>query len=339
MEWKQALYRYVDAHNKMMAEYNADAASESVRDSSYLDKQQVRLERMKDQIKQRGGRSLRHETRVKLRHVKQGYGVIAAELEFRRRWIYTIAKKEYTQETREREIVTLREFKGSWILTSVQPIQHEGERSRQEFHVQHHSLSKDYMDATVYPSEPLLNKQINTIGTPFARTVRYDRKEAARYADLWWDQTNPAYLTFEVDCTNYVSQCLFAGGAPMNYTGKRESGWWYSGMEGSRELWSYSWAVAHALQSYLPRGRRYLGGTEVNSAGELLPGDVICYDWDGNGRFQHNTIVTAKDKNGMPLVNAHTVSSYHRYWDYRDSYAWTKQTRYVFIHIHDNFNE
>ncbi|MDT2192932.1 amidase domain-containing protein [Paenibacillus larvae] len=154
----------------------------------------------------------------------------------------------------------MREFKGSWILTSVQPIQHEGERSRQEFHVQHHSLSKDYMDATVYPSEPLLNKQINTIGTPFARTVRYDRKEAARYADLWWDQPNPAYLTFEVDCTNYVSQCLFAGGAPMNYTGKRESGWWYSGMEGSRELWSYSWAVAHALQSYLPRGRRYLGG-------------------------------------------------------------------------------
>ena len=38
-------------------------------------------------------------------------------------------------------------------------------------------------------------------------------------------------------------------------------------------------------------------------------GDVICYDWDGNGHFQHNTVVVAKDPHGMPLVNAHTTNS------------------------------
>ena len=72
---------------------------------------------------------------------------------------------------------------------------------------------------------------------------------------------------------------------------------------------------------------------QVNRPEELLPGDIICYDWDGDGRWDHNTIVTAKDPMGMPLVNAHTVNSRHRYWDYRDSYAWTPNTRYRFYRI------
>jgi hypothetical protein len=62
---------------------------------------------------------------------------------------------------------------------------------------------------------------------------------------------------------------------------------------------------------------------------------VISYDWDGNGHFQHSTIVAAVDARGMPLVNAHTTESYHRYWDYRDSYAWTERTAYRFFHIPD----
>jgi hypothetical protein len=70
---------------------------------------------------------------------------------------------------------------------------------------------------------------------------------------------------------------------------------------------------------------------------ELTIGDVISYDWDGTGRFQHSTIVAATAADGMPLVNAHTVESYHRYWDYRDSYAWTPQTQYRFFHIVDEF--
>lgn len=48
-------------------------------------------------------------------------------------------------------------------------------------------------------------------------------------------------------------------------------------------------------------------------------GDVICYDWEGDGRFNHNTIVTAYDADGQPLVNAHTQNSLHRRWEYRDS--------------------
>ncbi|MNN92744.1 putative amidase domain protein [compost metagenome] len=66
---------------------------------------------------------------------------------------------------------------------------------------------------------------------------------------------------------------------------------------------------------------------------ELDIGDVICYSWDGDGRYGHSTIVTGFDPGGMPLVNAHTVNSRNRYWDYSDSYAWTERTQYRFYHI------
>jgi hypothetical protein len=78
-------------------------------------------------------------------------------------------------------------------------------------------------------------------------------------------------------------------------------------------------------------------GTMVESADQLQLGDVILYDWNGDYRFQHSTIVTAFDVDGMPLVNANTVASRHRYWDYKDSYAWTEKTRYRLFHLADQF--
>lgn len=121
----------------------------------------------------------------------------------------------------------------------------------------------------------------------------------------------------------------------MDYTGRRDSGWWYEGYAGGTERWSFSWAVAHSLQLYLLSGSHPKRGTEKADARELSIGDIISYDWDGDGRWQHTTIVTGHDRDGWPLVNAHTNNSKRRFWDYRDSYAWSERTRYTFIHIPD----
>ena len=124
----------------------------------------------------------------------------------------------------------------------------------------------------------------------------------------------------------------------MNYTGMRESGWWYKGRSGGKELWSFSWSVAHAFHWHLMGGRSDgLRAERVRSPQELTIGDVICYDFDGDGKFEHSVIVTGADGAGMPLVNAHTTNSRNRYWDYRDSYAWTERTAYRFFHISDVF--
>ncbi|WP_164669652.1 amidase domain-containing protein [Virgibacillus doumboii] len=156
----------------------------------------------------------------------------------------------------------------------------------------------------------------------------YDRRAAVQYAERWWNSYNPAYRKFDVDCTNYVSQCLRAGGAPMRGAPDRGNGWWYQS-----DNWSYSWAVAHSLRWYLSGSTAGLTGKEVDSASDLIPGDVICYDFQGTGRFDHNTFVVAKDAYGMPLVNAHTDNSRNRYWSYEDSTAWTPDIQYKFFRI------
>ncbi|GGA85691.1 amidase domain-containing protein [Ornithinibacillus halotolerans] len=158
----------------------------------------------------------------------------------------------------------------------------------------------------------------------------YDRRAAVQYAERWWNSYNPAYRTFDVDCTNFISQCLRAGGAPMRGAPNRNQGWWYTG-----DNWSYSWSVAHSLRWYLSGSTTGLKGSEVESPMELQPGDVICYDFEGDGKWDHTTIVVAKDGNGMPLVNAHTQNSRHRYWSYEDSTAYTPNIQYKFFRIGD----
>lgn len=161
-------------------------------------------------------------------------------------------------------------------------------------------------------------------------SFQYDRLKAVQYAERWWNSYNPAYKKFEVDCTNFISQCLHVGGSPMRGYPNRGAGWWLQSNN-----WSYSWAVANSLKQYLANSKSGLRAREVSSSDQLLLGDVICYDFEGDGRFNHNTIVTGKDAYGMPLVNAHTYNSRMRYWAYEDSSAYTPKIKYKFYTIVD----
>lgn len=159
----------------------------------------------------------------------------------------------------------------------------------------------------------------------------YDRAQAVAYAEKYWNTYNPAYIPFENDCTNFISQCLYAGRIPMIYANSRSQGWWYRG--GAKPNWSFSWAVANSLYLLLRSGKAPMYAVQMGHPSQLQPGDVICYDFDGDGKWQHNTIVVAKDSQGMPLVNAHTSNSRMRYWEYRDSTAYTPNIRYAYFHI------
>jgi Putative amidase domain len=156
----------------------------------------------------------------------------------------------------------------------------------------------------------------------------YNRLKAVQYAERWWNDHNPTFKKFDVDCTNYISQCLHAGGAPMRGYPNRGKGWWMR-----NNNWSFSWSVANSLRIYLPASTTGLRAKEVSSPDQLLLGDVICYDFQGDGRYDHNTIVTGKDAHGMPLVNAHTTNSRMRYWAYEDSTAYTPNIKYKFFTI------
>lgn len=160
---------------------------------------------------------------------------------------------------------------------------------------------------------------------------KYDRLEAVKYAEAWWNGRNPAYRNFQDNCTNFISQCLHAGGSPMSGYPNVGRGWWQQNQQ-----WSWSWSVAHSFQWYLTGAAIGLRAQQVEKPEELLLGDVIAYDFENDGRWNHTTIVTAKDANGMPLVNAHSADSRRRYWAYQDSSKYTPQMKYKFFHILDN---
>ena len=58
--------------------------------------------------------------------------------------------------------------------------------------------------------------------------IPYRRSLAVQYARRWALSRNPAYYNFDDlggDCTNFASQCIYAGSGVMNYT--PIYGWYY----------------------------------------------------------------------------------------------------------------
>ncbi|WP_058302788.1 amidase domain-containing protein [Gorillibacterium timonense] len=332
MDWKALIYEYAYGRNRMEADYDPAVLESLVDDTHYWDRQKGKIDRLNVQHRERGLEPINREVRMRLLALRPVRDGMLADVRLHSRFAYRIQGELHVEERMEQECLFLSARKRDWMIAGVEPDMREELSLLQG--------SREYPTRFLTPDariesrpEPMLDPRADIRKTPF-----YDRERAAEYADRYWESANPAYLEFEVDCSNYVSQCIFAGGAPMNYTDRRDSGWWYRGMSGNRENWSYSWAVADSLRRYLSVGRSHgLRAKIVETPQELEPGDVISYCWKGDGRYGHSTVVAARDKNGMPLVNAHTVSSKHRYWDYRDSYAWTENTQYLFFHITDRF--
>ncbi|WP_372660432.1 amidase domain-containing protein [Cohnella sp.] len=351
-DWKQALFGYVSTINE--AALHADALKlRDIPHKEHRERMAKRLQCSAQRETKWAIRPIRSEMRARIERYNVIRGEVIADVSIHLVRSMEQCNQPWIEERVEREKIRLGRVGKSWRIMDVKPLAIEQQREALPLreHVQDEwngerkqaLPSIPYMNplaiygfkSKVYAGSTSLD---NEYGYGAGRGVPYRREAAVAYAERWWNEPNPAYENFEVNCTNYVSQCLFAGGAPMNYTGRRESGWWYKGYSNSQEMWSFSWAVANSLQQLLSRQRAFgLRAEPVSMPESLQLGDVICYDWDGSGRVGHNAIVTAFTPEGMPLVNANTVSSRHRYWDYKDSYALTDQTRYYFYHITDDF--
>ena len=76
--------------------------------------------------------------------------------------------------------------------------------------------------------------------------IAYDRQTAVEYANYWAYRRNPRYYAFDEiggDCTNFVSQCLYAGSGVMNFT--PTYGWYYRDINDRAPAWT---GVAYLYQ-------------------------------------------------------------------------------------------
>lgn len=69
--------------------------------------------------------------------------------------------------------------------------------------------------------------------------IPYNRQAAVSYAHRWALGRNPAFYDFSSiggDCTNFASQCLYAGTGIMNFT--PELGWYYIDADNRTPSWT-----------------------------------------------------------------------------------------------------
>jgi hypothetical protein len=118
--------------------------------------------------------------------------------------------------------------------------------------------------------------------------VPYDRSMAVAYARQWAMARNQSYYDYSQlggDCTNFVSQCLYAGSGVMNY--KPTFGWYYAGANNH----SPSWTGVPYLYNYLVRKTGIGPIGEEASMRDVQPGDISQF-WDGKA-YYHSQLLTS----------------------------------------------
>ncbi len=119
----------------------------------------------------------------------------------------------------------------------------------------------------------------------------YDRTAAVNYAHRWAHSRNPAFYAFDElggDCTNFASQCLYAGAGIMNFT--PTFGWYYKSADNRAPAWS---GVTY-FYNFLTRSKASRGPFAIQvSLGELEPGDFVQLRFTPDGPFGHNPVVVA----------------------------------------------
>ncbi len=140
------------------------------------------------------------------------------------------------------------------------------------------------------------------------RLIPYNRRAAVAYAHEWAFLRNPAYYDFSElggDCTNFASQCLYAGTGVMNYT--PEYGWFYISAYDRAPAWTgvpFFW-------DFMTRDRPTAGPIGIGTVMEYMrPGDFVQIRFSTSGEvFAHTPVVVSV---GVPprldniLVAAHS---------------------------------
>ena len=155
----------------------------------------------------------------------------------------------------------------------------------------------------------------------------YDRQAAVDYAHRWAYYRNPDFYNFDElggDCTNFASQCLYAGSKVMNYT--PTFGWFYN----SQYSRAPAWTGVPFFYNFLTRKQESPGPVGENAAlNQVLPGDFVQLRF-APGPFAHNPVIVAVGS--LPAPDNILVAAHSEDHDYRPLSTYPiREVR--FIHI------
>lgn len=137
------------------------------------------------------------------------------------------------------------------------------------------------------------------------QTFEYNRRAAVAYAVKWAYFRNPKYMEFDElggDCTNFASQCVYAGSGVMNYT--PVYGWYYIDPQNRTASWTgveYFYNFMTTNEGVGPFGK----DADIS---EVRPGDIAQLGTD-EGSFYHSLVIT--QISGEPSYDTIRVSAHN----------------------------
>ncbi|WP_167958867.1 amidase domain-containing protein [Anaerosporobacter faecicola] len=138
------------------------------------------------------------------------------------------------------------------------------------------------------------------------KEIGYHREATLLYAKRWALSRNPHYFDFEHlggDCTNFASQCIYAGSNVMNYT--PTMGWYYNSIRDRTP----SWTGVQYLYNFLVKNKS-VGPYAVETDQEhIQPGDIVQL---GNSQEYYHSPVIVAIEGGRIYLAAHTIDAYMR---------------------------
>ncbi|HEY5584029.1 MAG TPA: amidase domain-containing protein [Ruminiclostridium sp.] len=171
-------------------------------------------------------------------------------------------------------------------------------------------------------------------------TASYNRDSANNWAYTYWDTYSTACINLGDqkweggDCTNFISQCLKAGGASNDKIGSYQ---WYYDNNGSSKTaaasYSWTWATARGFNytilgnyktnEYGPKGTEKVITSDSDYTKEmgqsLTYGDFVQYEWSPTSKIEHSAIIvnmiynSSKDRY-EPVIAEHSHDAWYIPW-------------------------
>ena len=155
----------------------------------------------------------------------------------------------------------------------------------------------------------------------------YDRQAAVAYAHRWAYRRNMIYYDYEDiggDCTNFASQCLYAGSEVMDYT--PDFGWYYINANDKAPAWTGVEYFYRYLTRQIPTPGPAAQSVRLR---QLVPGDFVQLNASGEA-FTHTAIVV--QILGQPTLRNTLVASHSYDTDYRPLSTYSFRSA-RFLHI------
>lgn len=162
----------------------------------------------------------------------------------------------------------------------------------------------------------------------------YNGANGAKYAEIYYDSPNPNfYYAYDADCTNFVSQCVWAaygGWKPGDddetmrlaiWEGKRMTeqggyiGYWYANDGGGGEWWEsvndfWDYTTSPHEEGPVADGYNNEGKYSNIAARSIQVGDVLQFRNGNVGPYHHSVYVVAAGRNyNSVVVCQHSVEA------------------------------